>query len=175
MDRERGASLVEFALVLPLILMILLGLVSVGVAYNQKLALTHSARETARYGATLSVVAIGDLDAWLDLLAQRAFDGADLPDGTPGRYLCVAYVFPNGDAGSTTDRTRNRIEDQSGTISRNNAACPSFNDGRPADERRVQIQIERTGELNVLIFRTDLDLSSQAVTRFEAIDLPGES
>ena len=174
MNRERGASLVEFALVLPFFLMVVLGLVSVGVAYNQKLALTHSARETARYGATLSVVSIGNLDAWLDLLAQRAFDSADLPDGTPGRYLCVAYVFPNGDAGSTTDRTRNRIEDQSG-ISRNDAACPSFNDGRPDDERRVQIQVERTGELSVLIFRTDLDLSSQAVTRFEATALPGES
>ncbi|MDR9450988.1 MAG: TadE/TadG family type IV pilus assembly protein, partial [Acidimicrobiia bacterium] len=51
--KERGASLVEFALVLPLIMMIVLGLVSAGVAYNLKITLTHAAREAARYAAIL--------------------------------------------------------------------------------------------------------------------------
>src|SRR6266513_376229 len=52
-DRERGAALVEFALVLPLVLMLTFGMVSSALAYNHKMDLIHAAREGARYGATL--------------------------------------------------------------------------------------------------------------------------
>jgi Flp pilus assembly protein TadG len=51
---QRGASLVEFALVMPHLAMLLLGMVSTGLVYNQKLDLTHATREGARYGATIS-------------------------------------------------------------------------------------------------------------------------
>jgi Flp pilus assembly protein TadG len=53
LDGERGAAFVEFALVMPLVMVLLLGLVSAGMAWNQKLSLTHAAREGARYGATI--------------------------------------------------------------------------------------------------------------------------
>ena len=50
---ERGASAVEFALVIPLLAMLLIGIVSVGLVYNHKLALANAVREGARIGATL--------------------------------------------------------------------------------------------------------------------------
>src|SRR5438445_8283280 len=50
---ERGAALVEFALILPVFMMLLLGLISGGQDYNHKLDLTHAVREGARYGSTL--------------------------------------------------------------------------------------------------------------------------
>jgi Flp pilus assembly protein TadG len=53
-NRERGAALVEFALVLPLVLMLAFGIVTAAVTYNHKIDLTHAAREGARYGATLA-------------------------------------------------------------------------------------------------------------------------
>lgn len=45
---ERGAAAVEFALVLPMLLAILLGIIEFGRAYNAQVSLTHSAREAAR-------------------------------------------------------------------------------------------------------------------------------
>lgn len=45
---ERGAAAVEFALVLPLLMTLVFGIVSFGQAYNAKLGLTHAAREAAR-------------------------------------------------------------------------------------------------------------------------------
>jgi Flp pilus assembly protein TadG len=48
---QRGAAAVEFALVLPVLLLILLGIVEFSRAYNVQISLTHAARETARYMA----------------------------------------------------------------------------------------------------------------------------
>jgi Flp pilus assembly protein TadG len=45
---ERGAAAVELAIVLPVLLMIIFGIVDFGRAYNQRLILTEAAREGAR-------------------------------------------------------------------------------------------------------------------------------
>jgi Flp pilus assembly protein TadG len=45
---ERGAAAVEFALVVPILLAILMGTIEFGRAYNAQISLTHAARETAR-------------------------------------------------------------------------------------------------------------------------------
>lgn len=50
---ERGASAVEFALVVPILAMLLIGIVTVAIVYNNKLALANAVREGARVGATL--------------------------------------------------------------------------------------------------------------------------
>ncbi|BCW59687.1 MULTISPECIES: TadE family protein [Micrococcaceae] len=49
--RERGAAAVEMAIVLPLLLLILLGIMEFGRAYNVQVSLTQAAREGARYAA----------------------------------------------------------------------------------------------------------------------------
>jgi Flp pilus assembly protein TadG len=46
---ERGQALAEFALVLPLILLFIAGIVEMGRAWNIKQAVTDAAREGARY------------------------------------------------------------------------------------------------------------------------------
>ena len=51
---ERGSALVEFSLILPVVASLLLGLVTGGLAYNKKIAITDAVRGAARYGATLS-------------------------------------------------------------------------------------------------------------------------
>lgn len=45
---DHGAAAVEFALLLPLLLLIVFGLIQFGVAYNAQLALTAGAREGVR-------------------------------------------------------------------------------------------------------------------------------
>ena len=52
---ERAAALVELAIVLPLVIALILGLFTGGMAYNRKITIVNAAREASRYGATLPV------------------------------------------------------------------------------------------------------------------------
>lgn len=45
---QRGASAVEFAIILPILLTLLLGIVEFGYLFNQQISLTQAAREGAR-------------------------------------------------------------------------------------------------------------------------------
>lgn len=48
---EQGAAAVEFALVLPVLVLLLCGIVDFGRAYNARITLSHAAREAARVWA----------------------------------------------------------------------------------------------------------------------------
>lgn len=52
---ERGVVAIEFALVVPILLMVLLGTTTTALAYSDHLAITNAAREGARYGASADV------------------------------------------------------------------------------------------------------------------------
>ena len=163
---ERGAALVELAFTLPLVMMLILGMVSAGIAFNHQLALTHSAREGGRFAATLPVTNFVDMNAWLDAVALGVLNDStgSLGPGVPGYVICVAYVHPDGIV--PADQTANRI-DNGGAISYNSADC--FADGRPNAERRVQIAVARDTEFNALVFSSTLTIDSEAVSRFEAV------
>ena len=49
---ERGAVAVEFALVLPLLVMLLLGIATAGLSYTRAIGVTNAVREGARFAAT---------------------------------------------------------------------------------------------------------------------------
>ncbi len=49
---EKGAALVEFAVLLPLLLLVVLGIVEFGFALSQQLDVRHGAREVSRMVAT---------------------------------------------------------------------------------------------------------------------------
>jgi Flp pilus assembly protein TadG len=49
--REGGASAVEFALIVPVLLMLVFGIIGFGIIFAQQLSLGNSARQAARYGA----------------------------------------------------------------------------------------------------------------------------
>lgn len=154
LSRERGAALVEMALVLPLLLMLLLGIVSAGLAYNHQLALTHAAREAGRYGATLPIG--GAPGAWLDAVHDRAVEAATGSlSGAPGVEVCVAFV-------GTPDGTSHSINGGSAQ----GGGC--FTESPPRTEGRVQVRVEREVDFNVLVFQSTLTIDSEAVNRFEA-------
>ena len=164
---ERGASLVELAFALPILIMLLVGLVSSGIAYNHQLALTHAAREGGRYGATLPVNP-GSMDDWLEIVINQTVADATgaLDSGVDGRYVCVAYVHPNGTAAG--DTTTRRILDTGLQSSQGGQQCFASGDGRPDDERRVQVVVRRNTDFSVVFFSSVLNLDAQAVNRFEA-------
>lgn len=74
-DRERGASLVEFALVVPLLTLFLFGIVQFGLAYDKKQSINSAAREGARTAA-IPTNTVSTAKA----AAEDSFDG--LLDGT---------------------------------------------------------------------------------------------
>ena len=62
--RDRGQTLMEFAIVMPIVFLFLVMIVDFGVALDHRLALEHAVREGARYGAVNG----GDINA----IKQRA-------------------------------------------------------------------------------------------------------
>lgn len=48
---EKGASSIEFALILPVLVMLMVGIFEFGMAYSNYIAITHAAREGARLAA----------------------------------------------------------------------------------------------------------------------------
>lgn len=68
MFNERGASAVEFALLLPLLMMILFGIIEFGMALYRQSIITNASREGARLGIVQSIPAIttGQINAAID-------------------------------------------------------------------------------------------------------------
>lgn len=159
---ERAAALVEFAIAFPLIVMLIMGMISAGIAYNHQLALSHAAREGGRFGATLPV---STMNAWLDSVAAATVDDAigTLGAGAAGHYVCVAYVHPDGTL--ATDQTSRRL-DNGGAVSYDSLPC--FTDTRPSTERRVQVRVARDSDFSVVFFSSTINLDSDSVNRFEA-------
>ena len=71
---ERGASAVEFALVVPVLLVIVGGILNFGVAFSQKLALDNAVRETARAAA----VNTGKTPAQLETAGVTTFNDSSI-------------------------------------------------------------------------------------------------
>ena len=87
---ERGAALLEFALVLPLLLMLLLGAITGGVALNEKQQVNHAIREGARFAATVPTNQTFASGTWAEnvrnLVVERS--SGDLT----ASQVCVALV-----------------------------------------------------------------------------------
>lgn len=187
---ERGVALVEFALVFPVFMTLVLGMFSGGLAYSRKLTLTNAAREGSRYGATLSPASVdpGPPSAGIDEWARQVTDAVeqnaegDLRDGVAGREICVAYLWPAGDADAGVphkEKSHRNIRPETGPDTMNAGDDPGltlpddvqcFADGRPDAEKRAQVRVTRRSEINLLFFDIPVTLTAQSVTRFEATE-----
>jgi len=76
---EKGASAVEFALILPILVLLLFGIIQFGIAYNNYLAITHAAREGAR------LAAVGKYSE--EIVRERAY---------PVNPTSITLNYPNG-------------------------------------------------------------------------------
>ncbi|MFZ5825168.1 MAG: TadE/TadG family type IV pilus assembly protein [Bacillota bacterium] len=79
--RQRGSALVEFALVAPLLIMLLLGIMVVGMVINAKIVVAGAAREAGRAWA------IEQSDQRARQRAADAITGGGLPTRSGGRLL----------------------------------------------------------------------------------------
>ncbi|GAA2198716.1 TadE/TadG family type IV pilus assembly protein [Sinomonas flava] len=76
-SKERGAAAVEFALVLPILLLLVVGIIEFGRLYNAQIVMTNAAREAAR---TMAVTK----DAGLAVSAAQAVAGGYTINVAPG-------------------------------------------------------------------------------------------
>jgi Flp pilus assembly protein TadG len=100
---ERGAAAVEFALVVPLLLVLLFGTVTAGMAYSDHLGITNAVREGARFGSAMPY--------------QQA---APLPVITPAQWADsirtrVQQVYFNAGSSITTDQICVKLVDSTDT------------------------------------------------------------
>jgi len=160
-SHERGAAMVEFALVLPLVLMLTFGAVSTALVYNHKIDLTHAAREGARYGATLPRdQCLGSpnpcgTSTWAQVVqsvvVQRSLGDVAAAD------VCVALV--TGNPGSTSTGLY---------VNSFRADHLCFDDGSADPGDRVQVSLRRTSDrINGILFSFPVTLTSQATAKFE--------
>lgn len=170
---DEGVAIVEMALVLPILVVLILGMFTGALAWNQSQALGQGARVTARYASTLPLPVAGELEsqavldaAWLKDLIDRTVSASEgqLATDVVGRKVCVAYVDP---AGADPDETISRTLTGASTYGAV-TATPCFSDGQADTARRIQVLVERSGHIDTGLYRFPLTLRRTAVYRYEA-------
>jgi len=131
--KDRGASLVEFALTAPFLILLLLGIIEFGYLFGEFNDVRHGAREGARAAA----VNAGDNT----FLHQRTCDAMDLTSG-------VSVRFTDGSTGSVGDIAEVRV-----------AATPSSLSGLGLIEVFLPATLESTVEFRL---EQDSDWSTDA-------------
>ena len=92
LKEERGVALAEFALVLPLLMLLLLGMVDFGKAFTMWIDETHLANQAARYAAVNSAPTAG-CNGCLESDIEDQADTQELKD-----TIDVTITFPDGKA-----------------------------------------------------------------------------
>jgi Flp pilus assembly protein TadG len=142
---DRGAALVEAAIVIPILLLFTFGIWSTARAWSINNTLEHAAREAARYGATV--------DPW----------DPD-PAGSPAvvRGIADDDLSASAIAPSTVDDVCIELVEDGST------SC----DGTQANNtgtNQIYVRIELPDhKLNFLFFSIDVDLSGTAISRHES-------
>jgi Flp pilus assembly protein TadG len=92
---DRGAAAVEFALVLPLLVLLIVGMIQFGFVFNAYITVTHAAREGARMAAVnaFSVSAVKGEMVPLDT-SKVSITSTLMSDATYGDYYRVVVSYP---------------------------------------------------------------------------------
>lgn len=141
--RERGAALVEAAMVLPFLMLLTFGIWTTARAWNVNNTIDHAVREGARYGATEEPWSVGTSDIAVrgvidSVLSASAIDPVDV------NTTCIELIADGstGCGGAVSNTT--------GT-----------------DQVYVTVEYPNH-DLNFLFFSFSVDLDAKAVARHEA-------
>lgn len=151
----RGASLVEFALIAPLLFALLFGLITGGLSLSRKNSMENAVREGARLGATLP-----EDGNWASSVVSRV---VELSSGDiSAADVCVELVRKTA-GGETTKRASSctlpsSVEPSSSTAADNSCV--------------VKVWARRTSEFNFIFASRDLILDTNAISRYERTGTP---
>jgi Flp pilus assembly protein TadG len=180
--RDDGAAAVEFALLLPIFVLLVFGGLSAGTIFWHSINASQGTRDAARYGGTLPISLASPLppntytmDAWLTAVTDVALreagvgdtrapfgtlDAADMAD--IDAYLCVAFVQGGGSTHlqTTTSRVTSAASGPATT-----QPCIAT-DGAP-DVDRVQVVFKRDEFFNAGLIWKSLTTETQSVQPYE--------
>jgi len=162
---ERGAALVEMAVVSTLLMVLLLGIVTFGITHYQNIAIEGAAREAVRFGATYAVEDAGSLEEWLRDVAQVAENAATgaLAESEPSRLVCVAKGY-----GSDLDEfSRIRVAGAQSVASASEQSGWCFENTAPGNDIVIQVQLQSDGWIEAIVFSMKPTLTGEATNRFE--------
>jgi Flp pilus assembly protein TadG len=103
LKREEGAAAIEFALLLPLLMLILFGIIEFGLVFYSQEVITNASREGARYGIVIGSPrpTTGQIQGVVNTYLTNAgltAGGATVTvtgaQGASGSDLTVAVVYP---------------------------------------------------------------------------------
>jgi Flp pilus assembly protein TadG len=163
---ERGAALVEMALILPVFLLIIFGGITAAIAYEHKGDVVYAVRDGARYGATVpqdqcdTTSNCGSRN-WAQLVqyvtAQRS-EGA-----LSTSQICVALV--DGSTGAVYVRSPGVYSTGTSTTF---PTTGCFNDGNADTGKRVHVSAVRGGDrINLVFGSIPITVSSSGAARYE--------
>lgn len=149
---DQGAAAVEFALVFPLLIMLLIGLVTTGLVYFDHSAATNAVREAARYGAAADATTPSTWATSVrDRLKQTYFN--DVGAATDAQ-ICVDLVK------ATTTTTGTTVAGSSVT----GASCgtaPALPGSMTVGSCIVRVWVTKPEKISLVVF-PDLDFSITA-------------
>jgi Flp pilus assembly protein TadG len=164
--------MVEFALIMPVFLILIFGGITSSMAYQDRSAIVNAVREGSRFGATLPYAqcdttsncnAGGSNRNWAQLVQYYTLKRADGALSSTSQ-ICVALVtgstptlYPHTNGVYTTGTTSDFTSNQ----------C--FDDGNAYSDTRVHVSAIRNGEKINLVFHTfSLSLTSKSTARYES-------
>ena len=122
---DRGQSLVEFAAVIPLFLIVVFGIVDFGIGLKTWIEVTNAAREAARYGAIHCSQGQIDGTPVIDLVKERAEASASDLEFKTGDI----NVSSNCDSGHSTESLLVKVDYDYKVISPLGALMSTFGGG----------------------------------------------
>lgn len=114
---EKGQGLVEFALILPIFLLMIVGIIQFGIGLNYWLDLTHTANQGARYatvnlapvcqGSAPNPCSVNAVNTTFNAYLKNELSSGPLKTGgttsipSPGASVCYYYANEDGNPGPT--------------------------------------------------------------------------
>ena len=146
---ERGAALVEMALVVPLLLLLIVGIWATARAWNVNNVLDHAVREAARFGATV--------DPWVDGTTTDSCVGS--PSTSQEVLRCVADEQLSAASIDTALVSTTCIE----------YAVDPCSVGAATGSDKVAVSLTYPNySLDFVFFSINVDISATAVSRYES-------
>ncbi|WP_421120545.1 TadE/TadG family type IV pilus assembly protein [Aquihabitans daechungensis] len=158
---ERGAGLIEFALVFPFLSMLLFGVLTGGLVLNRRMAVSQASREGARYGATVAedqcVIAAGCSGrTWAQQVQNVAVSRSS--GAVTAANVCVALVTGPGTAPTPLSQAHTT----------NSTLSPCFVDNSADTGKRVQIMMTFTDRIQGVVLTVPVTVNARSVSKLES-------